>query len=112
MMADVSRGGINRPWHRGQSGQPNPDSVTRTTPPRTTKANAANTVNSVRPRNREPVLPASDGVPDACPIAIKKPGNLTKFHDKSTGLREFLNIWTVTLKLAESADLFGREAED
>ena len=76
MMAVISKGGIILPWHSGQSGQPNPDSVTRTTPPRIIRAKAANTVVSVSPRNQLPDLPVSDGVPDVCPIAIKMPKNL------------------------------------
>ncbi len=36
------------PWHSGQSGQPKPDPVTRTTPPNTTKAKAESTVTKVR----------------------------------------------------------------
>ena len=35
-----SNGGINSPWHRGQSGQPNPDSEARTIPPKVIWLNA------------------------------------------------------------------------
>ena len=52
MMALVSRGGKMPPSQPGQSGQPRPDSVTRTTPPRMTKAKVARTVNAAIPRNQ------------------------------------------------------------
>ena len=42
---EVSNGGIICPWHKGQSGHPNPEPVTLTMPPRVTwikaEANAA-----------------------------------------------------------------------
>ena len=52
MMAFVSNGGKMPPSQPGQSGQPRPDSVTRTTPPRITKANVARTVNAEIPLNQ------------------------------------------------------------
>ena len=52
MSALVSRGGKIPPSQPGQSGQPRPDSVTRTTPPRITNPNAATTVNAESPRNQ------------------------------------------------------------
>ena len=39
--APRSAGGMRRPWHRGQSGQPRPEPVTRTTPPTVTVNRAA-----------------------------------------------------------------------
>ena len=57
MMALVSSGGNTPPWQRGQSGQPNPDSVTRTTPPKITKAKVEIAVARVRPLNHWSDLP-------------------------------------------------------
>ena len=52
MIASLLRGGKIPPSQPGQSGQPRPDSVTRTTPPRTTRANVAKTVKTEIPQNQ------------------------------------------------------------
>ncbi len=52
MMASLFNGGNMPPSQPGQSGHPNPDSVTRTTPPRTTNENVAITVKAEIPRNQ------------------------------------------------------------
>ena len=44
IMVWYSKGGISSPWHKGQSGQPNPDSDTRTNPPSDTCKNAVTSV--------------------------------------------------------------------
>ena len=46
-----SNGGTILPWHRGQSGQPSPESVTLTTPPNTTCATEATRAATARARN-------------------------------------------------------------
>ena len=47
-----SNGGMICPWQRGQSGQPRPDSVARTSPPMVIRANVTTTVTARRIRNR------------------------------------------------------------
>ena len=44
MRVAVSSEGRNCPWHVGQSGQPRPDPLTRTTPPHTTTRKMTNSV--------------------------------------------------------------------
>src|SRR2546421_3959186 len=47
-----SSDGRNCPWQRGQSGQPKPEPVTRTTPPQTTTRNDATRLAYTRARKR------------------------------------------------------------
>src|SRR5919108_3345940 len=52
MSAWYSSGGISRPWHFGQSGQPSPERVARTSPPTPIRANVAAVVATTSLRNR------------------------------------------------------------
>src|SRR3990172_8062913 len=48
MSVGTSSGGMSGPWQRGQSGQPSPEPLTRTTAPRTIKRKVATTAANTR----------------------------------------------------------------